>query len=131
MPRLIIFLLTIIQLNFNSTLSPSFASVDYIMRVTTRGQNSIPVRQKPDYNAIVIHRLSDGQGVAICSQCDRNISFRDPEGVLWWEIWYVDSSGNQSRGFAEDQYLLLIDGGGCPGYPLGTATLGQCMDYED
>ena len=82
MYKLIIFLLTIIQLTLNVKISPAPASVEYFMQVTTRGQHTVPVRQRPNRNSIIIHRLSNQQGVAICSQCDREISFRDSGGNM-------------------------------------------------
>lgn len=136
MYKTIIFLSIILQFSLNFKVSPSLATVNYILLVNTRVVNTrvqsrVAVRQRPRKDSPVIHWLSNGQRVAVCSQCDHEISFRDSEGNIWWEIKYQDSSGKESRGYAEDKYLLLIDGALCEkDKPRGTQTLAECIGLK-
>jgi len=132
MSRIFIFLSIVINLTFNFKIFPTLASVDYIFIINTQGQSAVPIKSQPSDYAITIHQLKDKETITSCSQCDRETSFYDSDGNLWWEVWYLDPILNKEKmGYVKDKYLLFIDGAGCiENKPAGTQTPSACFGKE-
>lgn len=129
MSRIFILLSIVINLSFNFKIVPSLASVDYIFIINTQGQSTVPIKNQPSDDATTIHQMKDKETITSCSQCDRETSFYDSDGNLWWEVWYLDPIVNQEKmGYMKDKYLLFRDGGGCVNEkPADTQTPSACF----
>lgn len=132
MYKILIFLSIVINLTFNFKIFPSLASVSYIFIINTQGQSTVPIKSQPNDNAITIYQIKEKETIESCSQCDRETSFYDSDGNLWWEVWYLDPVLNQEKiGYIKDKYLLFRDGGGCVNEkPADTQTPSACFGKE-
>lgn len=132
MYKTFIFLSLAINLTFNFKISSALGSVDYIFIINSQEQPTVPIKIQPNDNAITIYQIKDKETIASCSQCDRETSFYDAEGNLWWEVWYLNPILNQEeKGYIKDKFLLFKGGGSCGNdKPAGTQTPSACLRGE-